>query len=366
MIKELYMQFSNCVQVKGFCRSAIYDLQRNRYILIPNFFAELLYDQENKIDLTSFDTEDIDYFDSLVNDEWGIYTTKSVSSLFPKLSLEWYHYSLITNAQIDLYNNKDSILKLVDIVPQFETLGCKHFQINFLEIISYEEILQFINIFEDTEVQSICLTIPFQFFSNDQVKTLLECQPRLHGIVFYNTPMDFTPQNIMNKISFTTNDLNSRTENKISPSYFTRNILVFSESQKHNTYYNRKISIDANGYIKNSSEHEISFGNISDTPLSEAIETDGFKKYWFVHKEVIDVCKDCEFRHMCVDSAIPIKRANNSWYRSSECNYNPYISKWKHEEGYKTLKECGIEVNKQEFKIDYEKIANINAEVWAE
>lgn len=28
-------------------------------------------------------------------------------------------------------------------------------------------------------------------------------------------------------------------------------------------------------------------------------------KLWFIHKDLIDVCKDCEYRHMCVDSRFP-------------------------------------------------------------
>lgn len=81
---------------------------------------------------------------------------------------------------------------------------------------------------------------------------------------------------------------------------------------------------------------------------------------------MIDVCKDCEFRYMCVDAAIPNKRKDNSWYRSSECNYNPYISKWNNEEGYKTLSECGIIVGETGFSIDKEKLNTIINELWEE
>jgi hypothetical protein len=28
-------------------------------------------------------------------------------------------------------------------------------------------------------------------------------------------------------------------------------------------------------------------------------------KLWFIYKDLIDVCKDCEYRHMCVDSRLP-------------------------------------------------------------
>ncbi len=48
---------------------------------------------------------------------------------------------------------------------------------------------------------------------------------------------------------------------------------------------------------------------------------------------------------MCVANRLPIKRRDESWYHQIECNYNPYIAKWKGEDGYKTLIECDISVN---------------------
>lgn len=54
---------------------------------------------------------------------------------------------------------------------------------------------------------------------------------------------------------------------------------------------------------------------------------------------------------MCVDNRVPVKRKENEWYMETECNYNPYIAKWKGEKGYMTLLECDIQSNKKEFKI---------------
>ena len=83
-------------------------------------------------------------------------------------------------------------------------------------------------------------------------------------------------------------------------------------------------------------------------------------------KDETDVCKDCEFRHMCVDNRLPYERSPNEWYHKIECNYNPYIAKWEGEEGYRTLAECGVISNEEGFSIDHEKIAEINEELWGE
>jgi len=89
-------------------------------------------------------------------------------------------------------------------------------------------------------------------------------------------------------------------------------------------------------------------------------------KLWFIHKDLIDVCKDCEYRHMCVDSRLPNQRKDESSYHEEECSYNPYICKWKGEEGYKTLEECGVISNDQGFSIDHDKIASLNEKLWAD
>ncbi len=84
-----------------------------------------------------------------------------------------------------------------------------------------------------------------------------------------------------------------------------------------------------------------SFGNIRNTTLAEAIEKPGFKELWFINKDKIDVCKVCEFRHMCTDCRAFIKDPENIYSQPSKCPYNPYIAKWQGEEGYVSVKECG-------------------------
>lgn len=89
-----------------------------------------------------------------------------------------------------------------------------------------------------------------------------------------------------------------------------------------------------------------------------------FQILWSVKKDVTLVCKDCEFRYMCIDSRIPILSDNKtSWFHNNECNYNPYIAKWKGEEGYRTLKECGIFINSSSIRIDRKILIQINKDM---
>lgn len=38
-------------------------------------------------------------------------------------------------------------------------------------------------------------------------------------------------------------------------------------------------------------------------------------------------------------------------FHTTECNYNPYIAKWKDEVGYKPPIECGIVVNEKDVHV---------------
>lgn len=211
------------------------------------------------------------------------------------------------------------------------------------------------------------LKIPFLFLSTNEkidVKNKLKTLhfPELITILTNN-------KNILKKNEFR---LNYEFINKpfLDKDSLIVNLSLFTESQKHHTYYNRKLYIGKKGEIKNAPECEEIFGNIQDiqkiSDIEKIIEQLGFQKYWYVHKEICDVCKDCEFRHMCVDNRLPYERKENEWFHKIECNYNPFICKWKGEKGYRTLEECGVISNKNEYTIDHGKIAKINNALWGE
>ena len=85
------------------------------------------------------------------------------------------------------------------------------------------------------------------------------------------------------------------------------------------------------------------FGNIKDTSLEEAINKPSFKDLWGIRKDDIDVCKDCEFRYMCLDCRCFIKDKKNIFSQPAKCPYNPYIAKWQGDDGYITVEKWRAE-----------------------
>jgi SPASM domain peptide maturase of grasp-with-spasm system len=363
-MNELYMQFANCIPVKGYSRSVLYDVQNTRYLLIDNDFAELLIKKNNKIPLTEIgDFKDL--IESLVEGEWGIYTTKQIASNFPDLDLQWKHYAEITNVQIDFIDlPKSSYNFFQNILSQIEQLNCKTLQVNIFNSTCYSDLQEFLMKFSDTLIHQLIIHLPYILINSEQSDHLFEQQPRLHQLCYYNCPKNIEYLN--KKSYYSVKSINDRKVNEILTDYFTTNIRLFTESQFYNTYYNKKLCIDASGNIKNTPEQTESFGNIQNVLLSEVVKTENFQRLWYVHKKMIDVCKHCEFRHMCIDSSALIERKDGTWYRTKECNYNPYIAKWNNEDGYKTLLECGIDVNVSNFSIDEDKLYLVNKELWNE
>jgi len=120
------------------------------------------------------------------------------------------------------------------------------------------------------------------------------------------------------------------------------NIESFTEAQHHNTCLNRKISIDSEGNIKNCPSMKESYGNIRDTTLQEALEKPGFKKYWNINKDQVEVCKDCEFRYICTDCRAYLEAPENIYSKPLKCGYNPYTCEWE-EWSTNPLKQKAIE-----------------------
>ena len=141
---------------------------------------------------------------------------------------------------------------------------------------------------------------------------------------------------------------------------------TFCESTQFNSCLNCKVSIDSKGNIKNCPSMSENFGNIRNTMIKEALNHPNFKEYWNISKDQIEVCKDCEFRHMCTDCRAYLKQPDNIYSQPAKCNYNPHIAKWKSEEGYVFVEDCGIYNEVGKFILDKNKVDKLNLELWEE
>lgn len=369
-MEKVIKKFEDCFSIEGYQRAILIDTNRTAFQAIPISLSAFLknIDGKSKEDIYSYysnqNTEIIhEYFNFLTNNEFIFETDNLLFDRFTSIPLLWKSPSILTNIIIDF----SDCLDIQFIINTLNCFNCSNIELRIKNSFKTENLIKTLELFNNSAVSSIYLTVSSDFY--DTIKTFafneyLKIESVL--IFSYNAEKN-EAENLF--IKHTHLNLNQIIKIK-NIKQFTPNLQLFTESQTHHTYFNRKMYIGAKGEIKNAPECEEEFGNINDLgsveDLKQIIAIPEFQKYWFVHKELCDVCKDCEFRHMCVDNRLPYQRKDGSWYHKTECNYNPYICKWKDEEGYLTLEECGVVSNEKGFSINHEKITAINKTLWEE
>jgi SPASM domain peptide maturase of grasp-with-spasm system len=355
--KNLFFNlFANCIPVRGKKRSLICDLQCNSFVYIPNdlyniinkFKKNTIQDVKNYYS-NQFDEIIDDYFNFLIENKF-IHFTSQIDS-FPKLKLNWKNPAKITNAIIDI--DIFSVYDIKEFIRQCENIMCQFIQLRYFREIRLEElndITYFINS-EESIISFVEFILPFNNAISEQnyIHLLIE-NPRIHKVVIYNSATNKFLNPVRKGKGFiiysTKNIMNSKSCGLISDSYFSINIKTFTESLHHNSCLNRKISIDKDGNIKNCPSMPQSFGNINNTSLEEALNHKDFKKYWNVNKDMIAVCKDCEFRHICTDCRAYTEQTHFDGdidlSKPLKCGYNPYTNVWE-EWSTNPLKQKAIE-----------------------
>jgi SPASM domain peptide maturase of grasp-with-spasm system len=334
---HFFKLYSCCQLTKGHSRSLIVDLQRNKFHFIPNILFEILTEDQflsfSLLKEKYFENIEIitEYFQFLLNEDLGFIIKKSELINFPELNLNWENSSKITNAIIDL-NAKSDFNLIEDSIKKLEQLKCFSIQLRIFDNISNNKLIKLSNYFKNTAIRNFDIILKYDKNKNlDFFEKLINTNQRLFNINIHSSPENIIKNIVKWNINCNFSTLTLDSPNCcgiIKPAYFTINLMHFTESQKHNTCLNRKISIDVNGEIKNCPSMLKSYGNIRDTTLSEALERPGFKDMWYIHKDQIEVCKDCEFRHICTDCRAFVKTSNNIYSKPSKCNYNPYEAKW--------------------------------------
>jgi SPASM domain peptide maturase of grasp-with-spasm system len=329
--------FANCLPVRGYNRSIICDIQRNNFDFIPNVLCDFLQKKNIfslNILIESYGIENTiileEYVTFLLEKDYCYEISETDLSLFPDLGMDYLNPSVITNAILELDEINNDLIN--EIIAQLEMLGCKYIDLKFYANKNYSFFIDLLHLFDNSIITSINVFAKFdsQHLNIENVKDVCKSYYRVQQFFLHSAEI---PQIIdMNSVStiYVTEEkiTNHSSCGIISPIYFSTNLYTFTESQKHNTCLNRKISIDVEGNIKNCPSMVKSYGNIRDTTLKEAIEKPSFKDMWYIHKDQIEVCKDCEFRHICTDCRAYIQDPNNIYSKPAKCSYNPYTSVW--------------------------------------
>ncbi|WP_083206582.1 grasp-with-spasm system SPASM domain peptide maturase [Chryseobacterium sp. CBo1] len=341
MKKNIYL-FSSCIPVKGASQSLICDLQRKDFEIVPNSLFDILIDLDNERELENIrskyqDKDDLETFDSyiefLLDKEFIFIDDSSLESRFPKINFNFEIPAVISNSILDIPANYN-INTVKNTVKQLNQLGCESIEIRFFGDF-YQSYMEILKLFETSGIRSIKIIINYSDFRKDFFLDIEEKYSRVREVYIYGAP-DITPEietRLMLIYFLKESTFSVKSCGFISDFYFSVNTKTFSESIQYNSCLNRKIAIDINGNIKNCPSMAKDFGNINNTTLVEAIQHSEFKKYWNVTKDIIESCKECEFRYICTDCRAYTERThiNNRGLDTSKplkCGYNPNSGEW--------------------------------------
>lgn len=373
---KYFIPISICPTVKGHLRSIVYDTQRASFSFIPNEMEEMIsrfygHRVSDILDSEFLDREVIEeYMDFLQEKEYAIWLDNvEQANAFTSLNTTWASPMFITNAVVEITQKpKYDIDKLVNIINH---LNCQNIQIKCQDEVGTSFLSELFNSFSRSVVKYIeIITRINPVHKQDEIIELMEKHPRVKFLISCLSDSSITYNAdsggvlVYSKSKFIIDPEKSL----VFQQNLINNIELYTESQTQHTYFNRKLSIGANGDIKNFPEAEMVFGNLNNVSnvneVMRMVNREDFQQYWNISKSETIVCKECELRNMCIDNRIPIKNNNGEWYHKTECNYNPYIAKWKGDIGYKSLVESGIEFNNGELKIDEVALFQAKQSIW--
>ena len=326
MLNKKYKLFPSCEITIGNQRALIVDTHKSKLYFIPNLLAK--YFKEIKIvekkRLQEYFQKDyevaLEYVDYLLENNllYDLELLPFISESKPKYASR----SIVTNAIIEIGDLPD----YQNLLLQLDQLRVQAVEIrNF----SDANLLKFLYHLKGLNIRHVDIITAYDTELLQQVREGNERRIKL--LHFFNAPKDeeIHIEDIDLYIVYNSIEkMNNISCGCISNNNFNLTSSSYIESLDHNSCLNRKISIDAEGNIKNCPSMRESFGNIIDTTLVEAIEKQGFKKYWNINKDKIHVCKDCEFRHVCTDCRAYVENPEDILSKPLKCGYNPYTSEW--------------------------------------
>ncbi|SDP99136.1 SPASM domain peptide maturase, grasp-with-spasm system [Mucilaginibacter sp. OK268] len=336
----MYFQlFADCIPVKGYNRSVICDLGRNKFNLIPNELTDFIEELKSKPfnslleDFCDDDKETIlEYIEFLVNNEFGFFSEQNNNNSFPPLEAIFNWSGLISNSIVDV--DALSSHNYERIFSELKEVNCTSVQIRFFSEQTIQNVQFILESALDRDFECIELVIEF----SDELLSFFVNSEKVYPITsvqFFSCNPDKISDYIQEvndsliAFSFTPLKINNHEHcGLVDPSYFTSNLQLFMEGQKFNTCLNRKVSISANGEIKNCPSTTEVYGFINTTKLIDCIDRDDFKRYWTINKQSISICKDCEFRFVCTDCRAFIENPSDIYSKPLKCNYDPYSSTW--------------------------------------
>ncbi|RZJ83098.1 MAG: grasp-with-spasm system SPASM domain peptide maturase, partial [Chryseobacterium sp.] len=212
-------------------------------------------------------------------------------------------------------------------------------QIRFYETAKVDDLSLLMEHSKNLNFKSIDFILKFDPKETDihRIESLIRSFPVISTIVVHSSPED-SIQNYMadsevtyrNRIMHIKQQINSCSGCGIInlEGMFVPSLNSYIENSLHNSCLNKKISIDESGKIKNCPSMSKQFGDIKSTRLEQVVSDAEFLSVWDITKDKITICKDCEYRNICLDCRAYTKAPHDLYSKPSKCKYDPYSAEW--------------------------------------
>lgn len=203
------------------------------------------------------------------------------------MPLEWDCSSLIQRAVVDY---EDHSFGLAHIAAQLDSVLCESLELR-LNVPSADQVFisECLSCFAGTTVRNIHLVVEYKA-AKDFLQVLAESCVRLTAVSLCNAPVNGKKMRMGLRIAYHRKSmlvLDRETMKK--PLIVQRRF--FCEALHFNPYFNRKVVIDNNGFLRNDLHQKEHFGNIKSIDLTHLPSDDSFTELW----------------HACADKVLPLK-----------------------------------------------------------
>lgn len=334
--KYLYI-YADIFFTKGHSRTMMCDFKKDIWQFIPNKYYELtLLFKTHTIDSIEkkaiIDPAELYAFvDFVLKNNCGQIVDDI--SVFPEIELKWDSPHFVENSIIDVDEN--STHDYLKIATELQNLFCKNIQFRFFSEKDLSEISFIISLFKDRDFESIDFITKYSNKNSEEDYLLLASQnPSVsfivhsaHNNAFFESKLSGIYP-IVGYVQYTTQIITSANccgiINKDSL-VFPKLPRDFIEGIVRNKCLNRKISISVTGEIKNCPSMNICYGNIKKDSLKDIYLNKKFQSFWYITKDKISTCKDCEYRYVCNDCRA---FAKSKFGKPCKCSYDPYQASW--------------------------------------
>jgi SPASM domain peptide maturase of grasp-with-spasm system len=346
-IEDQYINlYADCFAVRGACKSAIYDLTRHEIVRFPSAYLDILdAAQKDTVGSVLSRAQDepsrqsmVEFFELLIQKEFINLTVDP--GVLPGIKEVWDSPCHIQNAIIDI---KDHAHDFESIFKQLDQLGCEIVQIRcFTNLHSLDEMQNIVALASHTSVQGVELLLKYDpRYSDEAYVRFMESVPIVSLLTIHSSPVDrelVTTFGCGNEAEASISKKLFLVKDRISSEHHCGVIhagnvtpptaALFFENRLHNGCLNRKISIDAEGSIKNCPSMSASFGHHTRTRLRDVAMDNRFRSAWHIKKDMIKQCQDCEFRYACTDCRAYLQDPRDILSKPLKCGYDPYTGTW--------------------------------------